>query len=102
MIAVIDPQDYALALEKAQNALALAESAQVQLDAQIVAGQAAVEQARAALAAAEATNDGAQKSFRRAQELKVTSAGTQAALDAAEATANICASSGSCAGSAAA
>ncbi|MFJ1294044.1 HlyD family secretion protein, partial [Paracoccus yeei] len=70
-----------------QNALALAESAQVQLDAQIVAGQAAVEQARAALAAAEATNDGAQKSFRRAQELKVTSAGTQAALDAAEATA---------------
>ena len=87
VIAVIDPQDYALALEKAQNALALAESAQVQLDAQIVAGQAAIEQARAALAAAEATNDGAQKSFRRAQELKVTSAGTQAALDAAEATA---------------
>lgn len=87
VIARIDPQDYALALEKADNALASAESALHQLEAQITAGQAGIQQAEAALSAAQATNDGAQKAYRRAQELKTTSVGTQAALDTAEATA---------------
>ena len=87
IIARIDPEDYRLALEKAQNSLAAAESAEAQISAQITSGQAAVEQADAAIAAASATNDGAQKTFRRAQELRATTAGTQAALDQAEATA---------------
>lgn len=87
VIARIDAEDYRLALETAQNALASAESARVQLAAQVVAGQAAIQQADAALAAANATNDGAQKSYRRATELRTSSAGTQASVDAAEATA---------------
>lgn len=87
VIARIDAEDYQLALENARNALATAESAQGQLAAQVIAGQAAIQQAQAALAAAGATNDGAQKSYRRATDLKTSSAGTQAAVDAAEATA---------------
>ncbi|HWL58387.1 MAG TPA: HlyD family secretion protein [Paracoccus sp. (in: a-proteobacteria)] len=87
VIARIDPEDYDLALETAENNLALAQSAQSQLEAQIRSGNAAIAQAEAALAAATATNDGAQKSYNRARELKSSSAGTQAAVDAAEATA---------------
>ena len=87
VIARIDPQDYELALETAANALSSAESATRQIEAQIIAGRAAIEQAEAALTAAEATNDGAQKAYRRARELKTTSVGTQAALDQAEASA---------------
>lgn len=87
VIARIDDQDYRLALETAQNGLATAQSAQAQLQAQIVAGKAAIQQAQATLSAANATNDGAQKSYRRARELKSSLAGTQAAVDAAEATA---------------
>ncbi|SMO87229.1 HlyD family secretion protein [Paracoccus laeviglucosivorans] len=87
IIARIDPQDYQLALEKAQNSLASAQSAEAQIGAQIASGHAAIEQASAAISAASATNDGAQKSYRRAQELRATTAGTQAALDQAEATA---------------
>lgn len=87
VIARIDAEDYTLALETAQNGLASAISAQAQLDAQITAGKAAIQQADASLSAAAATNDGAQKSYRRARELKTSSAGTQAAVDSAEATA---------------
>lgn len=87
IIARIDPEDYQLALEKAQNALASSQSAQAQISAQITSGHAAVEQAQAAITAASATSDGAQKSYRRAQDLRATTAGTQAALDQAEATA---------------
>lgn len=87
VIARIDPQDYALALENAANTLSSAESAARQLDAQIIAGEAGIQQAEAALTAAQATNDGAQKAYRRARELKTTSVGTQAALDQAEASA---------------
>lgn len=87
VIALIDPADYRLALDAAANSLALAESAETQLAAQITAGAAAIKQAQAQLMAARATSDGAQKSFRRAQDLRSSSAGTQAALDAAEATA---------------
>ncbi|WP_018000882.1 HlyD family secretion protein [Paracoccus sp. N5] len=87
VIARIDPQDYQLALENAANTLASAESATRQLEAQITAGRAGIQQAEAALAAAQATNDGAQKAYRRARELKTTSVGTQAALDSAEASA---------------
>lgn len=87
VIARIDPQDYELALETAANALSSAESATRQIEAQIIAGRAAIQQAEAALTAAQATNDGAQKAYRRARELKTTSVGTQAALDQAEASA---------------
>jgi len=87
VIARIDPQDYQLALENAANTLASAESATRQLAAQITAGRAGIQQAEAALTAAQATNDGAQKAYRRARELKTTSVGTQAALDSAEASA---------------
>lgn len=87
VIARIDPEDYRLALETARNGLAAAESAARQLEAQITAGEAAIQQAQAAQVAAEATNDGAQKAFRRARELRTSSAGTQAAVDAAEASA---------------
>lgn len=85
VIARIDPEDYKLALERATNGLATARSAEHQLQAQLAAGKAAIAQAEAAVVAAGATNDGAQKAFRRAKDLKVSSAGTQAALDAAEA-----------------
>ncbi|RJE84956.1 HlyD family secretion protein [Paracoccus onubensis] len=87
VLARIDPDDYRLALENAENSLSSAKSAAVQLRAQIDSGHAAVEQAQAALTAARATNDGAQKAYRRAQELQTTRAGTQATTDAAEATA---------------
>lgn len=87
VIARIDPRDYELALAAAQNGLAVAESMGRQLEAQIVAGKAQIQQAEAGLVAAEAQNDGAQKAFQRARELKSNSAGTQAALDAAEANA---------------
>ncbi|MBD9527217.1 HlyD family secretion protein [Paracoccus sp. PAR01] len=87
VIARIDPEDYQLALERAQNSLATAKSAESQLQAQITAGKASIAQADAAILAAGATNDGAQKSYHRAKDLKSSSAGTQAALDAAEATA---------------
>lgn len=87
VIARIDPEDYQLALEVAQNSLSLAISALAGLDAQISAGKAAIQQADAAISAANATNDGAQKSYTRARELKTSSAGTQAAVDSAEATA---------------
>lgn len=87
VIARIDPADYKLALEAAQNGFATAESATKQLAAQVTAGQAGIGQAEAALEAANAKNDGAQKAFQRARELKINSAGTQAALDAAEASA---------------
>lgn len=87
LIARIDPADYELALEAARNALASAESKIGQIEAQIEAGQAAIQQAGAALAAAEAQKDGAQKAYQRARELKQSSAGTQAALDVAEANA---------------
>lgn len=87
VIARIDPEDYQLALERAQNSLSTAKSAEAQLRAQIEAGKATIAQAEAALVAAHATNDGAQKSYDRAKDLKSSSAGTQAALDAAEATA---------------
>lgn len=87
VIALIDPEDYKLALERAQNGLATARSAEHQLQAQLKAGNAAIGQAEAAVVAADATNEGAQKAYRRAKDLKTSSAGTQAALDAAEATA---------------
>ncbi|WP_245155741.1 HlyD family secretion protein [Paracoccus ravus] len=87
LIARIDPEDQLLALERARNTLASANSAVSQIEAQIVSNRAAIAQADASLAAAEATNDGAQKAYHRAKELKSSSAGTQAALDAAEATA---------------
>nr|WP_319249408.1 HlyD family secretion protein [uncultured Celeribacter sp.] len=87
VIARIDPEDYKLALEKAKNDLASAQSALVQLDAQIGAGQAAIQQAQAALSAAEATSDGAQKAYQRVRSLRDSSVGNQASLDAAEATA---------------
>jgi len=87
LIARIDPADYELALDSARNGLDSAKSAEAQLEAQITAGEAAIRQAEASLTAAEATNDGAQKAWRRARELKTSSAGTQAALDAAEASA---------------
>ncbi|MFH5774291.1 HlyD family secretion protein [Paracoccus sp. NGMCC 1.201697] len=87
VIARIDPEDYRLALEAKQNDLALAESAQVQLEAQIRSGDAGIQQAQASLVAATALNDGAQKTFQRARDLKSSSAGTQAAVDAAEANA---------------
>ncbi|MDS9469507.1 HlyD family secretion protein [Paracoccus sp. MBLB3053] len=87
VVARIDAEDYQLALEAAENALASAKSAQTQLGAQIESGNATIEQAEASLAAALATNDGAQKTYRRARDLKSSSAGTQAAVDAAEATA---------------
>ena len=87
LIARIDPVDYDLALQDARNGLASAEGAARQLAAQIVAGEAGIAQARAALEAAQAQSDGAQKAFLRARKLQVNSAGTQAALDAAEAAA---------------
>jgi len=87
VIARIDPEDYELALESSRNGLAVAEINVRQLEAQITAGEAAIRQAHAAVTAAEATSDGAQRAYRRARELKTTSAGTQAALDAAEANA---------------
>lgn len=87
VIARLDPTDYQLALQAAQNGLATAESATRQLAAQVAAGQAGIGQAQAALEAAIAKNDGAQKAYERARELQRNSAGTQAALDAAEASA---------------
>ncbi len=87
VIARIDPRDYRLARDAAENGFAVAQSAGRQLEAQIVAGNAAIQQAEAGLLSAEAQNNGAQKAFQRARELKSNSAGTQAALDAAEASA---------------
>lgn len=87
IIARIDPRDYEIALTAAQNSLEVAKSAGLQLEAQIVAAEATVRQGEALLIAAEAQNDGAQKAYQRARELRTNSAGTQAALDAAEANA---------------
>lgn len=87
VIARIDPRDYQLALETAQNSLASSQSAVAQLEAQIVSGRAAIAQAEAALSAAEATRDGAEKAYRRATELMSSTAGNQATVDSTEATA---------------
>ena len=87
VIARIDRGDYDLALKRAENTLASAQSAVARIGAQIAAAEAGVGQAEAALAAAKATDEGAQAAYDRARNLRASDTGSQATLDNAKAAA---------------
>jgi membrane fusion protein (multidrug efflux system) len=72
----IDPRDYQAAVEQAEADVASAEANIRSIDAQITAQQAVIDQARADIAAAQANLTFAQQEYARYQELARTGAGT--------------------------
>ena len=72
----IDPREYQAAVDQAQADVASAEANIRNIDAQITAQQAVVEQARADIAAAQANLTFSQQEYARYQELVRTGAGT--------------------------
>lgn len=83
-LVTLDDGDYRLALEKAAAAVESANLAISRIDAQIVGGKAAIEQARAQQGALEAAVRGAEITQKRQAELAAKSVGTTADLDNAE------------------
>lgn len=83
-LVTLDDGDYRLALEKAAAAVESANLAISRIDAQIVGGKAAIEQAKAQQGALEAAVRGAEITQKRQAELAAKSVGTTADLDNAE------------------
>jgi len=83
-LVTLDDGDYRLALDKANAAIESANLAVSRIDAQIVGGQAALQQAKAQQGALEATVRGAEITRKRASELAAKSVGTTADLDNAQ------------------
>ncbi|WJR69516.1 HlyD family secretion protein [Neorhizobium sp. CSC1952] len=83
-LVTLDDGDYRLALEKAEADVEAANLAVSRIDAQIVGGQAALDQSKAQQGALEAAVRGAEITYKRASELAAKSVGTAADLDNAQ------------------
>ncbi|MGK9053997.1 HlyD family secretion protein [Neorhizobium petrolearium] len=83
-LVTLDDGDYRLALEKAGADVEAANLAVSRIDAQIVGGQAALDQSKAQQGALEAAVRGAEITYKRASELAAKSVGTAADLDNAQ------------------
>ncbi|SEP71068.1 membrane fusion protein, multidrug efflux system [Faunimonas pinastri] len=85
VLAQIDPIDYQLAVQSAQNKIDAEQATIDRIAAQIPASQAAVQQAQAQVTSAQATQVRTQADFERAQALAARDFGSKQALDAARA-----------------
>lgn len=85
-LVVLDDGDYRIAVEQADAKIATQNAAITRFDRQIVAAQAAVEQARAGLTAAEADQRRADADFQRTDQLTSNNFASKASFDAARAT----------------
>lgn len=80
-LVTLDDGDYRIAADQAKAGKQSAELAVARIDAQLVGGEASLEQAKAQLGALEATLRGAEINQKRASELAAKSVGTAADLD---------------------
>ncbi|OLP46660.1 HlyD family secretion protein [Rhizobium oryziradicis] len=83
VMVTLDDGDYRIALEQAQSQLATQKLTVDRMAAQVIGGEAAVQQAQAQLLAAQATLHSAELTFKRVTDLRAQSVMSQAELDTA-------------------
>ncbi|TWD47924.1 membrane fusion protein (multidrug efflux system) [Agrobacterium vitis] len=83
VMVTLDDGDYRIALQQAQSQLATQKLTVDRVAAQVIGGEAAVQQAQAQLLAAQATLHSAELTFKRVTDLRAQSVMSQAELDSA-------------------
>ncbi|MDJ0930741.1 hypothetical protein [Breoghania sp.] len=84
MLVRLDDGDYCLAVRSAEDGIATAKATVARTDKQITAGQARVDQAKAAIDAAQVNFGMAQTDYNRQKRLVETDTASQSALDSAQ------------------